>query len=120
MAGEKDGWGTPRKSDYEVGYCKPPKEGQFKKGKSGNPRGRPKGRPNLRRMMDEFLAEKVTVSTNGRQERVHRDEALMMAAYSKAMKGDARSIKFFMEEIASRPSHEPQNNVVGIKLVKVE
>jgi hypothetical protein len=30
----------PREPDYEVGYGKPPKDTQFKKGKSGNPRGR--------------------------------------------------------------------------------
>jgi hypothetical protein len=28
--------------DYKVGYGKPPKSGQFKKGTSGNPSGRPK------------------------------------------------------------------------------
>ena len=27
---------------YEVGYCKPPKDTQFKKGQSGNPKGRRK------------------------------------------------------------------------------
>jgi hypothetical protein len=27
---------------YEVGYGKPPQSTQFKKGKSGNPKGRPK------------------------------------------------------------------------------
>lgn len=26
--------------DYEVGYGRPPKHGQFQKGKSGNPSGR--------------------------------------------------------------------------------
>ena len=29
--------------DYEVGFGKPPKSKQFRKGKSGNPKGRPKG-----------------------------------------------------------------------------
>ena len=29
-------------NQYEVGYGKPPKSGQFKKGVSGNPRGRKK------------------------------------------------------------------------------
>ncbi len=28
--------------DYEVGFDRPPQSGQFKKGKSGNPKGRPK------------------------------------------------------------------------------
>jgi hypothetical protein len=30
------------RDDYEVGYKKPPKATQFKKGASGNPKGRPK------------------------------------------------------------------------------
>jgi len=34
-------------NDYEVGYKKPPKQGRFKKGQSGNPRGRPSGTKNL-------------------------------------------------------------------------
>ena len=31
--------------DDDVGYRKPPKHSQFKKGKSGNPKGRPKRKP---------------------------------------------------------------------------
>jgi hypothetical protein len=29
----------------DVGYCRPPKQYQFKKGQSGNPKGRPKRQP---------------------------------------------------------------------------
>jgi hypothetical protein len=35
-------------NDDEVGYGKPPKHGQFKPGKSGNPRGRPRGAHGLK------------------------------------------------------------------------
>jgi len=30
-------------SEYKIGYGKPPKSSQFKRGKSGNPKGRPRG-----------------------------------------------------------------------------
>jgi hypothetical protein len=33
---------SERPGDYDVGYAKPPKATQFKKGTSGNPKGRPR------------------------------------------------------------------------------
>ena len=41
VKGEQDGKNTNKK-EYEVGYCKPPESGKFKKGQSGNPKGRKK------------------------------------------------------------------------------
>lgn len=38
----------PARSDYAVGYGKPPAEGRFKPGRSGNPNGRPRGCKNHR------------------------------------------------------------------------
>ena len=34
-------------SGYEVGYGKPPKANQFRKGRTGNPRGKRRGEENL-------------------------------------------------------------------------
>ncbi|MGA2795658.1 MAG: DUF5681 domain-containing protein [Roseiarcus sp.] len=46
----------PSKS-YDVGYCKPPKSGQFKPGQSGNPHGKPKKQP----LMAQPQAKNVTL-----------------------------------------------------------
>jgi hypothetical protein len=35
-----EGAAKARKHDYEVGYCRPPKQHRFQRGQSGNPRGR--------------------------------------------------------------------------------
>jgi Family of unknown function (DUF5681) len=43
---------------YRIGYCKPPKRTQFKRGRSGNPKGRKKGsrnRVNQDLAMDELV-----------------------------------------------------------------
>ena len=57
-------------SDYKVGYGKPPKSGQFKRGKSGNPKGRPKGSQKLATDLAAELNEQITVREDGKARRV--------------------------------------------------
>lgn len=47
--------------DYDVGYGKPPKRTQFKKGKSGNPKGRPKGAKGVKASLKRELESKITI-----------------------------------------------------------
>jgi hypothetical protein len=78
--------------DYDIGYKKPPRQNQFQKGQSGNPKGRPKGSKNLRTDLQEELQEKVMVTERGRQRPVSKQRALVKTMTSRALKGDSRAI----------------------------
>lgn len=60
------------KDHYEVGYGKPPRNNQFKKGQSGNGKGRPQGAKNkvteekLHEIINQEAFRKVSIS-NGNQ-----------------------------------------------------
>ena len=77
---------------YEVGRGKPPKHAQFKKGQSGNPSGRPKGALNRASLIAQVLAEKVTVTENGRRRTITKFEAAVKQAVHRAISGDPRAI----------------------------
>jgi hypothetical protein len=78
-------------SGYKVGYGKPPKAGQFRKGKSGNPRGRPKGSLNLATDLTAELGEHITVREDGRPRKVSKQRALIKSLMAKALQGDVRA-----------------------------
>lgn len=82
---------------YEVGYGKPPKSGQFQKGKSGNPRGRPKGARGLKTDLKEELGQRVTITENGRSRNLTKQQLMVKQLTAKAVKGDMRAISKLAE-----------------------
>ena len=74
-------------STYKVGYGKPPKTKQFKRGKSGNPKGRPKGSLNLATDLTTELSEHITVREDGRSRKVSKQRALIKSLMAKALQG---------------------------------
>ena len=81
------------KSDYKVGYGKPPIDSQFKPGKSGNPQGRPKESRNWQTIINEELTTRIDIQINGKAKTVTKREAVFMALTNKAIKGDVRAMQ---------------------------
>jgi hypothetical protein len=79
-------------STYKVGYGKPPKARQFKRGKSGNPKGRPKGSLNLATDLTAELGEQITVREDGRSRKVSKQRALIKSLMAKALQGEVRAM----------------------------
>lgn len=81
-----------KKQDYEIGYRKPPKATQFKKGQSGNPKGRPKGSNNLSTDVKAILKSSVAINEDGKRKKVSTQQAMLLRLKERALKGDAKSI----------------------------
>lgn len=94
-----------------IGYGKPPRRTQFKKGQSGNPTGRPKGTPNFATAMERALGEQVVVNEGGQRRTVNKFEAATIQLANKAAMGDPRAmqqvLKFMdtLDDEPSEPSH---------------
>ncbi len=74
-----------------VGYGRPPKDFQFKKGVSGNPNGRPKGSNNFKTDLTEELTERILVREGERSIKISKQRAVIKSLVAKTVKGDQRA-----------------------------
>ena len=80
----------------EVGYCKPPKERQFKKGQSGNPSGRPRGTINLATALTRTLSQTIEVEDNGKKETITKMEAAVRRLVDEALTGSLQAFRVLL------------------------
>src|SRR5438270_10209505 len=83
--------------DYEVGYGRPPKHSQFRKGQSGNPKGPQKGSRALKTDLDEALRATLTINVDGKKRRGTTQALSMYALAIKAATGDLRASKLLAD-----------------------
>jgi len=102
----------------QVGFGKPPRSTQFRKGVSGNPRGRPRGKkrdiPH-----DHLLGQMVTIREDGRERRVTAAEAFLLQLTKKGLEGCSASARASLASIEqARASRRDQvDDIQIIRLV---
>lgn len=79
-----------------VGYGRPPRHSQFKKGVSGNPRGRPKGSKNFSTYLDEELRQPVTVTEGGTRKRIPKAKAIAKRVVNGAVSGETKMVPMLL------------------------
>ena len=98
--------GGDDEDSYSVGYGKPPKEGQFKKGRSGNPRGRPPKARSLVLAQDPIAemilkeaARLIPVKQDGQTIQMPTSQVLARSILLNGAKGTMRQQKLAYELI---------------------
>ena len=102
--------------DYEIGYRKPPKSGQFKKGVSGNPSGRPKKLSDFASELARELNSKLVINENGQRKVIKKSEGLAKQLVNKAVSGNLPAVRLVMSvdrETQERAAEQQQNSRNG-------
>lgn len=76
------------KQGHEVGYKKPPRHTQFKKGQSGNPKGRPKSARGLKTDLKAELIGKMNIRVNGQDMSGTKQQLMLRTLTLRAASGD--------------------------------
>ena len=92
---------SSKNNKYAVGYGKPPRATQWKKGQSGNPRGRPKGTKNFYLDLSEELAEMILVNEGGQRKKLSKQRAVIKQLVSKALAGDMAASRTVLTLVAT-------------------
>ena len=104
---------TSSKPEDAVGYGRPPKHSQWKKGQSGNPKQRRKRQPkSVATMVDEFFAREVDVVENGLSLRRTAFEIIFQQLCNKAIAGDTRALNVLKKYGDFAASRDPTKGTI--------
>ncbi len=101
---------------YKVGFGKPPKSGQFKRGRSGNPAGRPKKRPTpLAQKINEVLFAPMEYRERGKVKVGTRHELGIRMQVDRAAAGDVAAA----ENVLRIRERAEQYGNAGVQILEI-
>jgi hypothetical protein len=102
---------------YDVGYGKPPKNTQFQKGISGNPKGRPRKSLDFDHELIRESKSFMTINENGQRKRISKHEVVTKQLLKQAMTGNTQALRIYfglhqqaLERIALVAGLQPNNS----------
>jgi hypothetical protein len=102
--------------DYEVGYRRPPKRTQWKKGQSGNPgRRRARRAATTAEIIEKLLLAPIDIIESGDARQATVMEAIIRQLWKKAVDGDPRAVDVLLkyQELAKQHSQVPTEITFG-------
>lgn len=104
----------PEGGETRMGYGRPPKSGQFRRGVSGNPRGKPKGTKNrprpeseqLRALIRREAYRPVKVRVDGAELTMPLAQAALRSLGAAALKGETRALAIFLKILHAGAAEE--------------
>src|SRR3981081_1480497 len=72
-------------ASYDVGYKKPPKANQFRKGRTGNPRGKRRGEENLVSVFKRHVLKRLKINDGDKIRTITLAEAVILKNYNAAL-----------------------------------
>jgi hypothetical protein len=104
---------------YEIGYGRPPKAYNFKKGQSGNPAGAPKRKTlNMQSALENALSGSVSVRANGKERRMNALEAMIFTQMQSALRGNIGAVRRVMRLAKKTDRWSDPRKLVGV--IRVE
>ena len=103
--------------DYEVGYCCPPRDTQFQKGQSGNPKGRPRKKGSIELDLDKVLDQRVRVQSSGGSKSMDAREAALRMQVAKALKGNIQAAKHVLKQFEKYDAIAPPRSKIQTGVV---
>ena len=101
--------------EYEVGYCRPPKEACWKPGQSGNPSGKKKGCLNVKTMFQHAATKVGKFAMFGCSRKMTLWEAFTTSVIQRAQNGDV----FFIDMMVRLQEAFPRSEMpAGYRVVR--